>query len=113
MASKSEVPGTEEGTQQPEGSGTSLRKTVPVPKNDGTVGYQPVPQPEGPQVRYVGMATRRILTPVDWERVGVDDTEHKTFVWDLTNAKQIDRSEFSEKQLEYLRSDDRFEVEGD
>jgi hypothetical protein len=110
------IPGTSDGGQgsnAPQDSGTNLRKTVPYAKEDGTVGQKDVPQPEGPQVKYIGPATRRVLTPEDWERVGVDDTEHETYEWNLKNAKMIPRDQFSEKQLAYLRTDDRFSVEGD
>jgi hypothetical protein len=109
----STVPGASEDAVPEADSGTSLRKTTPYAKDDGTVGEKDVPQPKGPQIKYVGPATRRVLTPEDWERVGVDDTDHKRYEWNLKNAKMIPRSEFSDKQLDYLRLDDRFVVEGD
>ena len=113
VADGGSVPGTGEDAAVEEQPSTRLRQTTPYPKENGTVGYTDVPQPTGPQVRYVGPATRRILTEADWERVGVDDTEHKTYVWDMSNAKQMDKSLFSPKQLEYLEKDNRFVVESD
>lgn len=94
-----------------------MRETKPTLVSDGAGGQKvvdvPVSQPEGPQVRYTGRATKRILGPDDWERVGVDDTDHKVYVWDITNAKMIPKSEFSPKQLAYLSIDDRFTIDED
>lgn len=111
------VPGTEDSTEpSADGGGMSKRTSIPVAPadKDQPVTYEDVPQEDtGPQVRYTGPATKRILGPDDWETVGVDDTDHKTYVWDLSNAKQIAKSEFSPKQLAYLKRDNRFVVEGD
>lgn len=90
---------------------TRRRTSKPVSQDDGTVKMQEMPPPDGPQVYYIGPATRRILTPEDWERVGVDDVEHKTYVWDISNSKMIPKKDFSPKQLAYLTVDDRFEIE--
>jgi hypothetical protein len=101
----------EDGTDTEQTTGTRRRTSKPVAQADGSVKNEEVPELEGPQVRYVGQATRRILTPKDWENVGVDDTEHKTYVWELSNSKMIPKSDFSEKQLAYLMIDDGFEIE--
>lgn len=103
--------GATEAEQANHNPAMRVRQAKPVSQPDGTVAYEPVEQPEGPQVRYVGLASRRVLTPEDWERVGVDDTEHKTYVWDIKNAMMIPLSEFSAKQIEYLKLDDRFVVD--
>lgn len=90
---------------------TRRRSTKPVAQPDGTVKEEPIPELEGPQVRYDGTATRRILGPKDWETLGVDDTEHKMFIWDLSNSKSLQKSLFSPQQLDYLRVDGRFQID--
>lgn len=90
---------------------TRRRTTKPVAQGDGSVKDEPIPELEGPQVRYDGTATRRILGPADWKTLGVDDTEHNTFVWDLSNSKSLPRSQFSPQQLDYLRIDGRFQID--
>jgi hypothetical protein len=102
---------SEEGTEAV--VSTRRRTTKPVSQPDGTVKEESIPELEGPQVRYDGPATRRILGPDDWKVLGVDDTEHKTFVWDLDNSKSLPKEQFSPQQLDYLRVDGRFQIDED
>ena len=101
---------SEEGTEV-EAPTTRRRTSKPIVKDDGSVGQEEIPELEGPQVRYVGTANRRILAPEDWERVGVDDTDHKTYIWEISNSKSLPKKGFSPKQLDYLRVDGRFEID--
>lgn len=103
---------TEESTEPEKIKPAARRRTSkPVSQEDGSVKMEEMPPPDGPQVYYIGPATRRILTPEDWKNVGVEDTDHKTYVWDIDNSKMIPKAEFSPQQLDYLTRDDRFEIE--
>ena len=66
-----------------------------------------VPEPEK-FVEYTGQATRRILVPEDWERVGLSGEKN---VWGMHNAFKIPVSDFTKDQLDYLlHTDGKFKV---
>lgn len=90
---------------------TRRRTSKPVAQADGSVKEEAIPELEGPQVQYIGPASRRILGPDDWETLGISDADHKKYVWDLSNSKCIRKSEFSPQQLDYLRVDGRFQID--
>ena len=61
-------------------------------------------------VRYIGPASRRILTEDDWANVGAKG--QKEVEWNFQNEFRVPISKFSENALNYLDSDDRFIVVG-
>lgn len=65
-------------------------------------------RPANNYVRYVGAATRRVLTAEDWERVGI---EGKPATWHMGNGLMLPVSQFSQEQIDYLVNvDGRFQV---
>lgn len=66
-------------------------------------------KPADKYIEYVGAATRRILTPEDWEFIGVSDGEQN--VWGFHNAFKLPAGQFSDEQLDYLlKVDGRFKL---
>lgn len=66
--------------------------------------------PNNQYIKYTGVATVRIMTEDDWNRVGVDDFT-KYCEWNYLNKKMLPRSIFTDKALQYLlRQDDRFRM---
>lgn len=110
MADETPVPEDEEAVART----TRRRKTKPVSQLDGSVKMEVVPPPDGPQVEYIGTATRRILGPEDWKNLvisDIDEAQYDTHIWDLGNSKMLPKSSFSEQQLAYLKRDGRFEID--
>ena len=67
--------------------------------NIPTTLQQPLVGADGPWIKYVGIATLRILGPSDWKRVGTEGNYHE---WNYLNNMRQPKSEFNEKQLHYL-----------
>lgn len=68
-------------------------------------------KPNGPFVKYVGIASHRIIRPHHWRaKFGGDDDKMKspgsTHTWSHKNGKVIPTSEFSDEQLDYLLTED-------
>lgn len=68
----------------------------------------PVSKSAGKFVKYVGTATRRIITSEHWEREGASDMP--TTEWTFNNEYKIPVSDFSEVALSYLKRDGRFKI---
>lgn len=68
------------------------------------------PAVKGPFVKYVGIASTRIIRPHHWaQKLGAENLKNPnaTHEWSLKNKKMIPSSEFSDHQLDYLLCDDR------
>lgn len=61
-------------------------------------------------VRYLGVATRRILTEEDWKNVGAEG--QKGVEWNFQNEFRLPVSDFSKEALAYLKKDNRFRITG-
>ena len=63
---------------------------------------------KGKFVVYTGDATRRILSPEDWERAGLKGENN---VWGFHNSFRIPAEDFTNDQIEYLvKTDGKFKV---
>lgn len=62
------------------------------------------------EVRYVGVASRRILTEEDWKNVGAPG--QKGVEWNFQNKFRLPKSDFSDKALAYLKKDNGFKITG-
>lgn len=78
-----------------------------------TTSVTAAPKAKAPEahVRYIGPASRRILTEEDWTNVGAKG--QKEVEWNFQNEFRVPVSKFSENALDYLEmTDDRFIVVG-
>lgn len=65
-------------------------------------------KPKSKFVVYTGDATRRILSPEDWERVGLKGENN---VWGFHNSFRVPAEDFTNDQIEYLtKTDGKFKV---
>jgi hypothetical protein len=110
-ASMSATPATEEDPRQ------GLPPTVAVVEPAPGQSLPPVKftetapkvDPKGQYIKYIGVATLRVMGPKEWAAAGVNSTA--SFEWNYLNKKRIPRSAFTDEQLQYLlRVDDRFQL---
>lgn len=60
-------------------------------------------------IRYIGEATRRVITKDDWEKAGF--SEAKATEWNIANDLALPSEEFSDAQIDYLiKTDGRFKA---
>lgn len=59
-------------------------------------------------IRYVGKATRRVISREDWAGVGADD--HESSEWNFANSFELPKSDFSPEARAYLQRDGSFIV---
>lgn len=68
--------------------------------------------PSGKFVKYVGSATRRVLTAEDWASIGAKSG--KDVEWSFSNGFKVESEKFTKGQLEYLlKKDGNFQVSND
>lgn len=65
---------------------------------------------EAGTVRYIGGAGTRIISVVDWKKLGIEDQEKTQ--WDDTNNWVLPTSDFAEDAISYLKTDSGFQVKG-
>jgi hypothetical protein len=62
---------------------------------------------KGPFVKYVGIASKRLIRSDHWRSKGIDLKDSSaSHTWDIKNKHMIPTSEFSNEQLDYLLVDD-------
>lgn len=60
-------------------------------------------------VRYVGEATRRVITKADWAKAGFEGVE--TTEWSIANDQALASEDFTDAQIDYLlKTDGRFKA---
>lgn len=57
-------------------------------------------------IKYVGTATRRVISPQDWERAGVSN--EPGVVWDGANGYTVDASKLSQAARDAIKADPFF-----
>lgn len=62
-------------------------------------------------IKYVGMATRRVITKKDWKHLGIEGDDVKETIWDFSNGMKVPAEGFNGQQLSYLlKVDGRFKA---
>lgn len=62
-------------------------------------------------IKYIGMATRRVITKKDWKAVGIEGDDVKEVIWDFSNGMKLPAEGFNGQQLSYLlKADGRFKA---
>lgn len=62
-------------------------------------------------VKYVGTASRRVITDKEWEQAGVSGED--TVVWDNSNGFTVDASKLSQAALDAIKPDPYFIILGE
>lgn len=94
------------GTAEPEKSTGEEADLVVIHEEDETTTDKKF-------IRYVGSATRRVITNKDWKQVIEDngDKPLKEVQWTRENDHVVEASQFSSKQIAYLlKTDGRFKA---
>lgn len=62
-------------------------------------------------IKYVGAATRRVISKKDWKQVGIEGEDVKENVWNFQNDMKLPTGDFNGQQLAYLlKVDGRFKA---
>lgn len=62
-------------------------------------------------IKYIGVATNRIITKKDWKGIGIEGENVKDAEWNFGNGFRLPTKDFNEKQVHYLlKVDGRFKA---
>lgn len=82
--------------------------TEPTPARVETKAEPSVAKVVKGEVKYIGRATRRVISKEEWEGVGAPN--QPSTEWNFQNGFSLPLSDFSEEALDYIRKDDGLEI---